>query len=253
MKKETKKDIFFLFVVIAYSLQAIARDSSADYVIYISGIIVSAALLHIIKNRYLGALAGLAVIALMEFFDPYCKFLTVIPFLLICAHKSLTANASEAKKKEKDSTDSYSFFIVQACLFLSIGLVIYCLVSGTENQGYYFLPRSYLIFFWLVGMLIYSFLEERSGKKGKGMKKSGKSLSSGLQFLYFVSVIAFSATVFFSCAKRWGISFSHNVIYLPWFIFICSMVYNGDPYIEAMSSRIESFLVKISDSDKVKK
>lgn len=251
MKTETKKALCFLFIVITYCLQAIVKIYSFCC-LYIFSFMASVALVYVIKNKYLGFLAGAMVLVATEFYDSNYKYLTAIAFLLICAHRNLVSAEGSCKKGKKD-TDVFSFLLVQLALFLSIALFLYCAVliqSTTINSAATNFHRVLLIYLWIIGIFIYSVCKSRKSKGN--IHKIDKQLSSNLRFMYLVSFFALSATVLFSYAKIGHIHMTYDVIYFPWFTYICSMVYNGDPYIKSLAESIGNLLTKISYKDKVK-
>lgn len=252
MKSETKKALFFLFLAITYSLQAIVSVYQFSYV-YFFGFMVAVALLYVIKNKYIGAFAGILILMAAEFYDTNYKYLTVIAFLLICAHKNLKFDLSDETKKKKDSS-GFSFILVQLTVFATIALFVYdfILIAKTEvNIVVEIFSRAAMIFLWLIVILVYSLLNNHSMKKSS--VKINKQLSGSLRFMYLVSIFAFSATVLFSYAEVGSIHISYNAVFFPWFLYICSMVYNGDPYVKSLAESIGNLLKKISYKDKVSK
>lgn len=248
MKPEIKKFLFFLFLTFSYSLQAIVRAYQYSYV-YFFGFMIAVAFLYVIKNKYIGALAGVVLLVATEFYDTNYKFLTVIAFLLICAHRNLHFSLLPEEKKKKDS-GGFSFICVQLAIFATIALFIYSsvlLINDTKiNNDTMDFSRVYLILMWFIGIFVYSLFKNKSDKHKKSANKINKSVSDSLRFMYLVSILGFSATVLFTYAKTGFILISYNAIFFPWFVYICAMVYNCDPYIESLAKSIEESIHKIS-------
>lgn len=249
MKSETKKALFFIFLIAAYSLQAIVRRFSFPY-IYILGFIASVICVYVIKNKHLGFFIGIAVLLAMIFYDANYICLTVIAFLLICAHKNLMQNISSDNKK-KQTTNDFSFVCVQFSLLAAIALIIYSFIL-TIDSGISITKISsgspVIILFWLAGLFVYSPLQNKKDKQNKSSDKMNKQLFSSFRFMYLVSILGFAATVFFWCCVKDGdIEISNNAVFFPWFVYICSMIYNNDPYIRALSESVENLLNNISD------
>ena len=252
MKSETKKALFFIFLIATYSLQAIVRNFSFPY-IYILGFTFSTVCIYIVKNKYLSFFIGIATMLIMNFYDTDYKYMTVIAFCLICAHKSLMS-LSGGNRKSRKQTDSFSFLLVQASLILSVLLFVYSLVLIISSEKRSFVISSgkvLLISIWIVGILLYCLFVNKS-KKNNVLKKD-RQLSGSLCYMYIVCFIGFSSTLLFTCADyNSRLNMPTVTVLFPWFVYICSMVYNGDPYIIAIANSIEKTLNKISDKSKVK-
>lgn len=254
MKSETKKIIFFLFLAVAYFSQAFTDAFEFSFV-YFFGFMLAVAILYIIKNIYIGTLAGLVLLSAMEFYDTDYKQLTIIPFLLICAHKHLITDTGNNSKGKKN-TSSFYFVCVQLSIFATIALFIYDFILISNNHPSdapsTLFSRTTLILLWFVGMFVYSVVARKSNKLQTHTFKMNKALSGNLGFMYLVSILAFMATVLFCFIRVKYMNISYHAIYFPWFIYICSMVYNGDPYIKSLAESIGNLLTKISYKDKVK-
>lgn len=252
MKSETKKSLFFLFLTATYFSQAI-NDAYKFSFVYFFGFMIAVAVLYVIRNKYIGTFIGSALLLAMEFYSADYKQLTVIAFLLICAHKILMSDSSSNKS---NNASGFSFICVQLSIFVTIALFIYDFIlmsEGLPNLSSMRLNRTVMIFIWLIGTFIYSLHKNKKDKKKKSSDKLNKQLSAALRFMYFVSILGFAATVLFFCAKFEKLDISYTAVFFPWFVYICSMVYNGDPYIIALANSIEKALIKNSDKSKVKR
>ena len=253
MKSELKKALFFLFIALAYISQSFTDAYPFSYV-YHFGFIAVITLLYIIKNKYIGTFLGLGLLSAMDFYNSDYKYLTIIAFLLISAHKNLVSDTNN-DKLTKNNSNLFSFICTQVSIIAGIALLVYdfILISQTDNYATAVqLKRAVMIFFWFIGVFVYSLSKSKNNKKSKNSNKIIKQISDNLKFMYLVSIIAFLATVLFTYAKINFISMDYGTIYLPWFIYVCTMVYNGDPYIKSMADSITSLLNKISYKDTVK-
>lgn len=249
-----KKVLFFLVISLVYISQAFTSEHPFGYIYYF-GFMLAVVLLYIIRSKYLSILLSLALLVAMEFYNANYKYLTVIAFLLIVAHKNLTYDMNFIPKN-KISSFHFSSFCVQTSIFLTVVLFIYSLILISKNNPFSSvqrLSRTVLIMIWLIGVFLYSIYRDKNKNKQKCAIKINKNLSNKLQYMYLVSIIAFLTTVLFTYAKSNTLIMDYHTIYFPWFTYICTMIYNSDPYIESMAESIENLLNKISYKDMVKK
>ncbi len=259
MKSETKKNLFFLFLVFAYTLQALVKKYEFNY-IYFLGFVATVALLYVIKNKYLGAITGTVILVAMDFHDTKYKYLTILAFLLICAHKTLMADMNNKDKSNKNSSH-FSFLCVQLTIFATVALSIYSFILIADrkfNIDAITLSRAFMIMFCLVAIFVYSITKNFNGKHQKNSAKINKQLSDSLRFIYLVSIFSFLATVLYYNAQTEYtvlhynaqieyIDIPYEAVYLPWFVYLCSTMYNNDPYVASLVGDIEAVLTKISN------
>ncbi len=249
MKAETKKILFFLFLTVTYFTQAINNAFKFSFV-YFFGFMLAVALLYVIRNKYIGTVIGLIPLLAMEFYNTDYKQLTVVAFLLICAHKNLITDTDNNK------TNVFSFVLVQLSIFATVALFIYDFILIAKYNpvlitGHF--SRTVLIFGWFIGMLLYSFSENKKDNRKKSSRKIGGSVASSLRFIYLVSIFGFAATVLFYQSRTGYLDISNTAIFFPWFVYICSTVYNGDPYVGSLTESISDLFTEIAYKDKVRK
>ena len=247
MKKDIKKDIFLPFVLIFYCFHGIVSDAnikSYKVYIYILVNIVAAALLYVIKNKYISLICSLVPLVAMAFIEPECLYFSVIPILMICAHKNIISEMAESDNRKAKNDSIFYTFLTQGCLFLSVAFVIYDLVLMIENQNTNiptYLQYSLFILFWLLIVFVFSLIDSH---KNKNEKKMQKIFKGKLRFLYFISVFGFFATMFYCCVQEKTLAFTRFVILFPWLLFVCATIYNDDPYIKALSDEFEKISSK---------
>ncbi len=252
MKNETKKVLFYLALIVIYIFQGISEGYEFSYVYYLS-FILSVAVLYIIKNKYIAALTGIGLLSAAWFYNSNYIMLTVTAFLLICAHKNLMADINFDKKRKKD-INIFSFCCIQAAILAGAALFVYDFILLSDEYvdvSALVFSKAALIVVWLVGILVYSFYKSRI-KKPKYSLNISKGVSDSLRFMYLVSILAFAATALFAYVKNSQISIQPQSIFFPWFVYVCSMVYNGDVYVEAFSKDLEGYLQKVSNKNMVK-
>jgi hypothetical protein len=250
MKNETKKVLLFIVLIALYLLQGIGHNIMFGSV-YLFGFLAAVILLYVIKNKFIGFLSGLALLLAMEFYDSDYKQLTVLAFLLICIHKDLLTDINYEKSKRKKRS-SFSFFCIQITIIFTIALLIYDFIEFPDKYlpDLIFFNRSILIFIWLIGLFIYSI--KATHTQDKVLKQANKEVLNNLRFTYFVSIFSFIATVLYFYIRIAPMKLHHTVVFFPWFVYICAMLYNGDVYIKSLANSIESLLEKISNRDMVK-
>lgn len=240
MKKFFKKHIFVFLVVVVYSSQVVTQENSYKAYIYFLVNIAAAAFLYMIKNKYIALICSLLPLVVMEFIEPECKFFSLIPILLICAHKNIISEMVESEKHKEKSERLFSVLLSQSCLFLSVAFIIYDLVLSIENNNTYipyYVKRSLFILVWLLIVFVFSLIDSHNNKNEK---KARKHFLGKIRFLYFISVLGLFATVLYCCVEHNAVSFAQMVMFFPWLLFICSLLYNEDPYVEAMSEKLRS-------------
>ena len=250
MKNETKKVLFFIFLIALYLLQGIGHSFMFGSV-YVFGFLAAVILLYIIKNKFIGFLSGLILLLAMEFYDTHYKQLTVLAFLLICTHKNILSEISCDNKTRRKKANGFTFFCIQITILTTIALFIYdfVLLPDASGSDLIFFSRSVLIYIWLIGLFIYSL---KSKHQATIIKQANKENLNNLRFTYLVSIFSFSATVLYFYIRIAPMSLHHTVVFFPWFVYICSMLYNGDVYIKALAKSVEESLEKISNKDMVK-
>lgn len=245
MKKNIKKELFFIFVVAAYLLQGAIDELTINRpYLYVAGTIISTVLLFLIKNKYISLASSLAVVLALEFYDSHYKFFMLIPILLIFNHKNILIDIKQSEAQKKAQKNASSFWSRQICLFLSAALVIYSFVLLFEKPNVYFpqyVYRSMFIFIALLVIFIYSVTDSRNDKN---LKKAMKGNLANLRYLYFTGLIGFLATAFYCLVADWAAVFSKYIAFLPWFIYLCTLFYNNDPYIKSLSDKLENILGK---------
>ena len=252
MKNETKKALFYLALIVVYIFQGISEGYEFSYVYYF-GFILSVAVLYIIKNKYISALAGIGLLSATWFYNSDYMKLTVTAYLLICAHKYLMSDISAGKKRKKDA-NVFSFCCVQAAILAGAALLIHSIAllsSEYANVSTTVFTRASFTVIWLVGLSIYSFYKSRS-KSPKHSVNISKGVSDSLRFMYVVGILSFVATALFAYAKNSQMVIQPQSIFFPWFVYICSMVYNNDVYVEAFAKDLENNLQKIFNKNAVK-
>ncbi len=250
MKTENKKILFFLFLVITYILQANTEEYKFSHV-YFFGFLLATALLYVLKNKCIGALAGITLLLAEEFYNANYKYLTILAFLAICIHKNLMVDINNATEKKK-SISAFSFSLIQVLFLATVALFIYDFILLSNSPLVFsaiHLSSIVMIIFILVGLFIYSLFKDKGKQKNHLQLK--KQLSSSLRYLYFIDIFSFFSTALFFFTKS-SLQISHTVVFFPWYIYICSIFYNEDPHISLLIKDVETILLKISYKNKVK-
>lgn len=252
MKSETKKALFFLTLIGVYLLQGISEGHKFSYV-YCFGFIFSVVLLYIINNKFIAVLTGVCLLLTTLLYDKQYAPLTVIAFFLISAHKALMQDVNVDKKSKKEF-NGFSFCCVQISVLSTVALFIYDFMFLSKVNMIFSLAvisRAILIFILIIGLFVYSCFKSKT-KQNKTSLKISKGFSDSLRFIYLVSIISFFSTVWFSYVRISYMNMSYDIVFFPWFVYICTMAYNGDVYLEALAKDAEGLLEKISYRDMVK-
>ncbi len=240
IKKDIKKDVFFIYIAIAFTLQNISGVFSIRNYIFVVGVMLSLIPVYVLKNRYLATVCCVAVVSALSFWNSKYIFFSLIAILLICTHKNIVSNISDKAKKKKG--DLFTSLLMQACFFLSIGLIIYSFIIFIEREQSlrsFSLGRLNNLLFCFVALMVFAVWCEH--------KKAIKKSSGELSFFHFICVLGCVGATLYYNIESWPSSIGSFTAFFPWFLLLCSMFYNDDPYIKLLSDKIEDILSKASD------
>lgn len=257
MKVHFRRISVFLFFALLWFSSALYNFSNIDSVLYVIVIFASVCSLYLIKNRRIGALVAVAISAVFCFFKINYLFYAIQTLFLIIAHKDLTS--PEDKNQNRKNDDNLFYNCISLSFLSGIATLIYSLINIFEKSsrpGLFFLRYELtivlilLLFIWLLAKSFGAFDNEKSQKPG--IDKKSKKVQK-FRVLYAVSIVCHIGTFFYYYSLISGTSLDIRIIYSPWFLYVYSIVYNNDPYIQSLFQKAEKIFTDFANTDRVRK
>lgn len=260
MKLQLKKLFPLFFFAIAWVLPtAKYRQLGWNSVLFVLGTFIAVIALHLVKSRVIALLIAAAAFAALVICDVDYLFAALPPFLLTCAHKEAAAVQEENNnKRQKNKQSDYSYIFVWLNLYFGIAVVIYGFIALFNGAVKYTDSLvQYIRFSWwmclvFIVLFILSFSKQKNKKGTKTKKEHGKL--SNLRSIYIMSIVSYIESLFCFYANSYDAVYQLNqIVFFPWFIYIASLIYDGDAIIDMIIEKTDTFVTKLSVIDRVKK
>ena len=257
MKVHLRRILVFLFFAVLWLSSAMSNFSNADSVLYVLVIFASVLSLYVIKNKNIGALVSVAVSAAFCFYKLNYLVYAAPSLFLIIAHKNLTS--SEDKNHNRKNDDGLFYNCISLSFISGIATLIYSFnrISGLYSvSGFYYLRYELtimlflLLFVWLFADSLGAF-EKKKGQKSRIDKNNNKGQK--FRAIYAANIVCYLGTVFYYHSIITGTTQNVRIIFFPWFLYVYSIVYNHDPYIQSLFQKVERVFTEFANTDRVRK
>ncbi|MGN1443721.1 MAG: hypothetical protein ACI4XE_07720 [Acutalibacteraceae bacterium] len=257
MKVHFRRISVFLFFAVLWLSSALYNFSNTDSVLYILIIFASVLSLYMIKNRKIGALAAVAISAVFCFYKINYLFYAAPSLFLIIAHKDLTS--SEDTNHNRKNDDSLFYNCISLGFLSGIATLIYSFIKISELSSmsdFYYLRYELtimlflLLFIWLFAKSLGAFENKKSQtfKFEKNSKKVQK-----FRVIYAANIICYLGTVFYYHSIISGTTMDVRIIFFPWFLYVYSIIYNKDPFVQSLFQKVERVFTEFANTDRVRK